>query len=99
MHLDCSAKGLGWLWSVKSFVEETMLINARRVALHCVEFIADVAKGTPSAAGLLEEVGKVSVLHCLFSYCYLLCMPVLWLMRTKYAQVSETPHVHQTLCV
>ncbi|CAL5218857.1 g589 [Coccomyxa viridis] len=58
MHLDCSAKGLGWLWSVKSFVEETMLINARRVALHCVEFIADVAKGTPSAAGLLEEVGK-----------------------------------------
>ncbi len=59
MNLDCNAKGLGWLWSVKSFVEETMLVNARRVALHCVEFIADVAKGVPSAVGLLEEIKKV----------------------------------------
>ena len=36
-----------------------MLINARRVALHCVEFIADVAKGAPAAAALWEDQDEV----------------------------------------
>ena len=81
MRLDCSAKGLGWLWSVKSFVEETMLINARRVALHCVEFIADVAKGAPSAAGLLEQIKKVRA-----------ALPLLLLLRRLHTTALAHKH-------
>ena len=67
MTLDCDAKGLGWLRSLKHFVEESMLLNMLRAALHVINFIADVATGAPGAAAFWEMQDEVRSLQG--SYC------------------------------
>ena len=70
-----------------------MLINARRVALHCVEFIADVAKGAPAAAALVGGSGRGA--RCT-------ARPLLTLQHCSVAhthQVHAYPHLYPLDCL